>query len=117
MNPHRAIEIVDFEQDAFALDFEDGAIVLAVRIVVCIEGIEATHLFEDALALRKGNGLDTFCDHDSAADEVRTQLIVQSAQALSCCSWSFSRFEEWIADDPLRPIERMLVRRKVQTLR
>ena len=54
MNPHRAIEIVDFEQDAFALGFEDRAIVLAVRIVIRIEGIEATHLFEDALRFAKG---------------------------------------------------------------
>ena len=55
MNPHRAIEIVDFEQDAFALGFEDRAIMLAVRIVISIEGIEAAHPFENALfAWRRG---------------------------------------------------------------
>ena len=85
MDPHRAIEIVDFEQDAFALGFEDRTIMLAVRIVIGIEGVEAAHSFKNASSLGEGNGLDASCDHDSAPDESRTQLIVQSAQALSCC--------------------------------
>ena len=54
MNPHRAIEIVDFEQDAFALGFEDRAIMLAVRIVIGIKGVEAAHPFKNALRLAKG---------------------------------------------------------------
>ena len=91
MNPHRAIVIVDLEQDAFALGLEDRAIVLAVRIVLGIEGIEAAHSFNNASSLGEGNGLDASCDHDSATDESRTQLIVQSAQALSLAVHGSSR--------------------------
>ena len=58
---------------------------LAVRIVLGVEGIEAAHSFKNASSLGEGNGLDASCDHNGAADESRTQLIVQSAQALSCC--------------------------------
>ena len=58
MDPHRAIVVVDFEQDAFALDFEDGAIMLAVRIVFGVEGIEAAHSFENASSLGKRDSFD-----------------------------------------------------------
>ena len=54
MNPHRAIVVIDLEQDAFAFGFEDRAIMLAVRIIFGIEGAESTHLFENALALGRG---------------------------------------------------------------
>src|SRR5580700_4225239 len=73
MNSHRAIVVVDLEQDAFALSFKDRAIMLAVGIVFGIKGGEATHLFKDALTLGKRDGFDALGNHDGSPDESCTQ--------------------------------------------
>ncbi len=80
-----AVEIVDLEEYALAVEFDRSEIMLAVGVVVGGEPIERANCFQDCGLGHFGQRQYAGCADNRAADEMLAQLIVEFANAGALC--------------------------------